>query len=182
MTPNRTLTLGARIALLAVMCASLGACAAVDAVGGIFGGGDDDRDPNAPDESRRVPVLTREQALTVTEGAAEVVDLPLAYVNDAWPQTGSTATHAMQHPEIGGFSRAWRRSIGQGDGRNGRIRAQPVVEGGRVFAVDARGLVSAYDAERGNQIWRRELRVENERDTFGLGGGVAVGSGSGSAS
>src|SRR5690606_31009255 len=57
------------------------------------------------------------------------------------------------------------------------IRAQPVVEGGRIFAMDARGVVSAYDAERGNQIWRRELRAGRERDRMGFGGGVAVGEG-----
>lgn len=177
MTPTRSVAFRARLALTLLACASLGACAAADAVGDVFDDDEPERAANAPEESRRIPVLTRDQVLAVDEAAAEMSDLPPAYVNEAWPQTGGTAAHAMQHPDAGGTNRAWSRSIGSGDSRNSRVTAQPVVDGGRIFTMDGDGVVAAFNAQSGNQIWRRELRVENERDNYGFGGGVAVGEG-----
>lgn len=168
---------GARVALLLSVCATLGACSTI---GDIF---DDDEaeeaeiEANAPARSQRIPILTAEQALSVDPEAAGPVTLPAPYVNPSWPQTGGAPTHAMQHPDGGTLQRVWRRSIGDGDGRNSRITAQPVIEGGRLFVMDGSGEISALDAATGERIWRRTLRVENDRDRLGFGGGLAVSEG-----
>ncbi len=178
MIAMRQMKQGARRALIltacGVLCVALSGCGATR---GLFGGGDRDREVSTASQSERIPVLAAEQVLSADENAAGPVNLPAPYVNVSWPQTGGAPTHAMQHPEAGALNRLWRRSIGAGDSRSGRITAQPVVEGGRVFAMDGRGRVGAFDADTGQQLWRRELRSESRRDTMGFGGGVAVAQG-----
>jgi outer membrane protein assembly factor BamB len=70
----------------------------------------------------------------------------------------------------------WRSSIGTGSSDDGFLSASPVVAGGRVYAVDARAVVSAYDAQTGRRLWRFDTEPEDARTT-GLGGGVAFSEG-----
>src|SRR5690606_24696652 len=172
---NSMVRSGARMALLSAACAGVAACSTI---GGIFGGDDDDNvDTNVAPRAERIPILTAEQVLSVDPETAGPVTLPAPYVNPSWPQTGGAPSHAMQHPQGGALARAWRRSIGKGDGRNSRIMAQPVIEGGRIYAMDGSGEIGALDAQTGHQIRRRTLRVANNRDRLGFGGGVAVAQG-----
>jgi outer membrane protein assembly factor BamB len=163
-------------ALLVAAAAMLSACAIGDAINDLVDDDEMNLAPGAAAREDRIPILAAEQALTVDEAAGPVT-VPPAYVNPSWPQTGGAPTHAMQHPDGGALARAWRRSIGKGDSRDSRITAQPVVEGGRIFAMDGAGAISALDVQDGSQVWRRTLRVENDRDSYGFGGGLAVGEG-----
>jgi outer membrane protein assembly factor BamB len=174
MSLNSVIRTGARMALLSAVCAGLASCAAV---GDIFSGDDDDIDVNAPPRAERIPILTSEQVLGVDPETAGPVVLPAPYVNPSWPQTGGDPGHAMQHPQGGSLARIWRRGVGQGDGRNSRITAQPVVENGRIYVMDGDGEIFALEAQTGRQIWRRVLRSDNDRDRLGFGGGVAVAQG-----
>ena len=51
------------------------------------------------------------------------------------------------------LARAWKTSIGEGASRYTRVLSQPVVAGGRVFAMDGAIQVSALDAATGGRIW-----------------------------
>ena len=77
----------------------------------------------------------------------------------------------------------WRSAIrrrSSGRPMSARARASsrilttpPVVAEGKVFAKDAQGTVSAFNADTGQLIWRVTLKPEKARDDDEFGGGLA---------
>lgn len=104
----------------------------------------------------RKPVLLIEDALRADPRLAELkVVLPPPVRNADWPQSGGTATHAMQHLAAADtIERAWRAGVGSGSGGGTVLIASPIVAGGQVLAVDAAGELSARDAATGAAAWR----------------------------
>ncbi len=131
----------------------------------------------APLPGERLPVLTFESRLEPDPRIADLqVRLPRPTVNAAWPQAGGDASHAMHHLAAdGGLGRLWRADIGDGSSDDAMLLAQPVVDGGRIYAMDVEARVSAYDAETGEAVWR--IRLEGDDDDGTLGGGIAVAGG-----
>ena len=123
----------------------------------------------------RVSVLSLDRSVSPDPAlAAAEVRLPRPVKNSDWPEAGGQANHAMQHLALdGNLSRLWSKTIGEGASRYGRVLAQPVVEGDRVFAMDARDVVTALDAKSGHVQWQDDLKPGAELDhTFG--GGLAL--------
>jgi len=128
--------------------------------------------PPLPGE--RISVLALERQIEPDPRIADLeVRLPRPWANPEWPQSGGYANHVMHHLELAGdLKQVWRTSIGASGGAAKRITGSPVVADGRVFAMDAEGEVSAYDAARGSRLWRRDL-TPNSEDSGAIGGGVA---------
>lgn len=105
------------------------------------------------------------------------VRLPAPQVNAAWVQRiGSPGTRPA-HPALAAApQQIWSASIGQGDGGRSRITADPVVADGRVFAMDAHGLVSAHGTG-GQPLWTHDLVPMNDAAKDAGGGGLAYGDG-----
>jgi outer membrane protein assembly factor BamB len=79
----------------------------------------------------------------------------------------------MNHPALPEkLARAWDTSIGEGSSRYTRVMSQPVIAGGRIFAMDGGAQVSALDAASGKRIWQVDLKPEELRGN-GFGGGPA---------
>jgi outer membrane protein assembly factor BamB len=73
---------------------------------------------------------------------------------------------------------AWRQSIGQGSNKAIHVMAPPVAAAGRVYTMDGEAGVEARDERTGAQVWRVNLRPDdNRRDREGFGGGVAFADG-----
>lgn len=129
-------------------------------------------DPPLPGE--RIPVLESDTALKPDPRLKDIdVALPKPRVNPEWPQAGGYPNHAMYHLALSANpSRAWSVNIGSGSSKSRRLIVQPVIGGGRIFAMDARSRVSAYDAASGSRQWQRSVlpRRDDEGD---LGGGLA---------
>ncbi len=122
----------------------------------------------------RLPVLPPRPGLDVGKGPPRKVVLPQPASNADWPQAGGVASHDMEHPALrDGVERAWSVNTGTGGGYRRKLTAQPVVAGGRVFAMDSDAVVSAYDAAGGRQLWEMETAAEDSRST-NVGGGIAV--------
>jgi len=139
--------------------------------------------PFAPEKEEPLPgerlsVLKIDQGLRPDPRITDLaVELPRPQVNADWPQPGGYPDHAMHHLELGDVpKKAWDTSIGSGSSSSRRLMAQPIVAEGKVFAMDARGRVSAIDAERGQRLWRVET-VPDEEDEGELGGGIAYSEG-----
>jgi outer membrane protein assembly factor BamB len=80
----------------------------------------------------------------------------------------------MNHPALPEkLARAWETSIGDGSARYTRVMSQPVIAGGRVFAMDGGVQVSALDAASGKSIWRVDLKPEGLLGNA-FGGGPAL--------
>ena len=152
-----------RIVACALAASLLGAC------GGYFGKSDE---PALP--GKRISVLLHERVLVPDpKASADSILLPPPSVNPDWPQAGGYANHAMHHIEIGDVLRPlWRADIGAGADDAERFIAQPIVAGGRVFAMDVDSAVSAFDAASGEALWRAELTPGDEDDGH-MGGGLA---------
>ena len=106
--------------------------------------------------------------------AARSVTAPPAVDQPEWPQSGGSPAHEGGHLAMpGGYGRAWTASIGESSGYRRRITAQPVVAGGRVFTMDADGVVAAFEAASGRGLWRTATEPNDGRST-NVGGGVAV--------
>lgn len=104
-------------------------------------------------------------------------DLPEMVANASWPQAGYDVTHVMPnaavpvHPQI-----LWTADAGEGSSGDFKLLARPIISGGRVFTMDAQGLVSAFDTRSGDLIWEFDTTPEN-RDENAIGGGLATANG-----
>lgn len=162
---HRLVRLGAAI----ILTATLSACGATD-----FFGEDDE----VPLPGNRIPILLSEDGLTADEGVAGIpVILPPPYVNADWPQPGGEADKSNGHLEVADNLREiWSRSIGsRGDDEQGLV-SQPVISGGRLFALDSDATLTALDAASGSRLWSRDLRPEDEEDAI-FPGGITTGDG-----
>ncbi|MBK1667796.1 hypothetical protein CKO28_07080 [Rhodovibrio sodomensis] len=127
-------------------------------------------------EGERIDVLGPERQLSAAESIqGREIELPPPYINAAWPQPGGNPPHAMFHLKLGDDpSQVWSVDVGEASGDRQQIMSQPVVAGGRVYAMDAAATVSAYTADNGQRIWRRQL-IEDTEGIFGGGPGYADG-------
>ena len=139
---------------------------------GIFG---DRSGPTTPTVGERKSILAREGAVEADPALAAVpVTVPAPYTNPDWPQPGGNTAHAMIHVTLGDApAQAWSVSIGSGTSARARLAAEPVVAGGRVYAIDTRATVRAFDAATGGQVWSRQVRGENSPSETLFGGGVS---------
>jgi outer membrane protein assembly factor BamB len=129
--------------------------------------------PPLPGE--RISVMRLEQDLEPDPRISDVaVRLPPPWRNADWPQAGGLATHAMHHLKVeGDLATVWRASAGDGSGGGARVMAPPVVADGRLFALDARGQISAFEFANGRRLWSYNLTPPKE-ERGALGGGLAV--------
>jgi len=129
-------------------------------------------DKKTPLPGERIPVLGIGGGVEPDPKLANApVTLPPPAVNPDWPEPGGNPSHVMNHPALPEkLTRAWDTSIGDGSSRYTKVMSQPVIAGGRVFAMDGGVQVSAVDAASGKRIWQVDLKPEEERgNAFGGG-------------
>ncbi len=156
----------ARLALLAGLIVSLGAC-------GIIGGGKDKR-PKTPVFGNRISILSIESGAEADPTLSAVpVILPDPVVNSEWSQPGGNAGKLVGHVALAAApSEIWSTSIA-GSTNRARLAAAPVVADGKLYVIDADARVIAFDAKNGARLWQTQLPSEgNGRSLFG--GGVSV--------
>ncbi len=120
-----------------------------------------------------------QSALSASEptGAPPPVSLPATRANTEWTQGIASPLTRTAHPAFGAAPRlAWSVGIGAGDGRRGRITADPVVGGGRIYTMDSQATVTAVSTG-GKVIWSRDLTPPNDSGTDASGGGLAYADG-----
>ena len=129
--------------------------------------------PPLPGE--RVSILLLQNELVPDPLVQDVqIRLPPPRSNEAWPQSGGSASHAMQHVALGnGPQIAWRRKVGTGSEGYRRLLTSPVATGERVFTLDALATVAALDAATGSVLWRVALHPPDE-EHGAFGGGLAL--------
>lgn len=161
---------GMRCAVLGLAAVVLAGCGVTD----MFDGGA--QEEKLPGE--RISVLNLQNKLEPSDAIADRrIRLPQPYVNDSWSQPGGGPTHAMYHLALPAeLNHAWEANVGEESGDRAQILAQPVVADGRVFTLDARSTVSAFDAADGTLLWRSDLAPEEDDEGF-FGGGLAFADG-----
>ncbi len=94
--------------------------------------------------------------------------------NASWTHSIGTSKYRVSHPALRGAPvLAWSAAIGAGDSRKQRITADPVVDAGRVFTLDAGAQVVATSTS-GATLWTRDLTPPSDKQGESTGGGLAV--------
>ncbi|HLK23433.1 MAG TPA: PQQ-binding-like beta-propeller repeat protein [Caulobacteraceae bacterium] len=95
-----------------------------------------------------------------------------------WPLPGGTPTQSVERPSAGAnFTVVWRRRFGRATNRDYHVTAPPVAANGRIYVMDAEAEVSAYSADGGGEIWRRNLAEKSRSQREAFGGGLAYADG-----
>ncbi|GAM04871.1 outer membrane protein assembly factor BamB family protein [Novosphingobium sp. MBES04] len=144
----------------------------------LFGGGGDGG-PKTPTVGERIPILSRiESGAEVDPSMAGVsVILPPEQVNATWAQGGGSASKSYGHLALSSKpSEVWSASIA-GSTQRARLAASPVVGDGRLYVIDTRGVVHAFNVETGSEVWTKSFKVSGEDEKSIFGGGVSFDSG-----
>ncbi len=129
--------------------------------------------PKPPVPGRKIPVLPPHNPLRVAAGAPPVT-LPAPQTRTGWGQAGATAAHDAGVSALPARLRmAWHDDIGAGATYRRTLHAAPVIAGGRVFTVDANGVVEARAIADGHRLWRHSMRPRHD-NSFAYGGGLAA--------
>ena len=161
----------ARLNRRAVLLGSLGALSLPLAGCGIF---EDDKKPVLA--GRREDVLSVGAGLTVDETDTTPIALPEAVVDTDWQQPGRVPNHESVNARIDGTRRIWSTRLGTGAGNRGVLAAEPVVADGRAYAMDANGVVGAFDLSSGARLWRTDTKPKKSRSS-NVGGGLTYADG-----
>ncbi|QVM84251.1 PQQ-like beta-propeller repeat protein [Novosphingobium decolorationis] len=140
----------------------------------LFGGGGDGG-PKTPTVGERIPILSRiESGAEVDPSMAGVsVILPPEQVNATWAQGGGSASKSYGHLALSSNpSEVWSASIA-GSTQRARLAASPVVGNGRLYVIDTRGVVHAFNVETGSEVWTKSFKVSGEDEKSIFGGGVS---------
>lgn len=126
-------------------------------------------------EGKRIAVLSDVAELKPDASIAELaVTVPEAQANAAWEQQGGSPAGITGNLTLSGLKHDDSASVGDGNGWDEYSNMSPVVSGGLVFAMDAKGFVSAHDAMHiSNTRWMSKSLVEEDEPDV-MGGGLAV--------
>jgi outer membrane protein assembly factor BamB len=157
--PRRVLAVSA----VAALALALGAC-----------GGHKTKVKSTPTLGNRVPVLSRiENGAKVDDSMAGVaVVLPPPEVNTDWAQGGGSASKSYgnlalsDHPQ-----KLWMAQI-SGSSPLRRLAAAPVIGGGRVYVMDTLGVLRAFDANNGHELWKQSFDIPADTSSV-FGGGAS---------
>ena len=137
--------------------------------------------PEAPPlPGERVSILELQKQLQpdCEKRAIENFSAPDIWSNEYWPQAGGYPNHSMQNLNFTSDApqRVWSADIGEGSASL-PLTAQPVVVGGKVFALDTRSQLSAYNMKNGDRLWSVNVRKVTEDDDPVITGGIAFSGG-----
>lgn len=165
-----TQTQFSRALLASVLAIALTGCSSLGGVGDRLSnlnpfsksGEPDASQGDIPEESERITILSLSDSLEVGSnlGPADVI-IPEAYNNTDWAQPGGNPSHVMGVTAAGqNLTRLWKKDIGKGSSKKGRIVATPVIANGVIYTLDADNTVRATRSSDGSKIWDYEITVE----------------------
>ena len=93
-------------------------------------------------------------------------------MNADWTQTMGNARHLMRNVAANEYTKEiWSADFGEGFSKRNVLLAAPIIYGGKVYAQDARGTVSAFDLKTGKGVFETKLKPSNKHDSSsGLNG------------
>ncbi len=129
-----------------------------------------------PIPGKRIPITSDATTAGIDLAPA---DRPMAIAaftgNESWMQPGGTANNSPGHLALGAAVKIiWTADAGSGSSKYGKLSASPIAFGGRVYALDAAGLVTAFSVSGGSQAWRVSVKPDDEKIAEkGYGGGLS---------
>jgi outer membrane protein assembly factor BamB len=129
-----------------------------------------------PLAGKRIPILAEGNKVGGELASADrPISLPAIVANDSWSQPGGSPSNSPGHLSLGAAPRViWSSSAGTGSSKYGKLSASPIVYDGKIFTLDAAGVVTAF-APSGSVAWRVSIAPEGEKNPQkGYGGGIAA--------
>lgn len=162
-----------RQALLVLLAAVLTLSACDVTVPAWMGG---PRPPQKRAPGERVSVIVTQEALKPDEAAEPYpVEIPDQVGNDTWLSRNLAMSTA--HIGLTGITQEQSASIGDGNDFTRNTAPAPIVANGRVFVMDAAGVISAHDEKDISDVfWTNESGLVEDVDDV-LGGGLAMNDG-----
>ncbi|MBQ9035651.1 MAG: PQQ-binding-like beta-propeller repeat protein [Alphaproteobacteria bacterium] len=129
-------------------------------------------------QGQRISVLDQETAIKaeVADGASQI-QIPAVTTNSAWKQTDVNAQHVIPNIQAGArFMRIWKSDFGKGSSKHEFLISQPLINGDKVYTLDAEGSMRAFSLRNGETIWKTllESKEKNVDDTAIKGVGMAM--------
>jgi outer membrane protein assembly factor BamB len=154
---------------LALLCL-LGGCSLLDDLPDWMGGSDH----KTPLPGVRIDVLSEGTHAKVDPSLKDVpVIVPTVTANATWPQEGGGPAGMTGNLAVSGFTHHDSERVGKGYGWDEPLYPSPIVANGTVYAMDAKGYISAHDAANIEKVrWTNKSLVEKHRPSL-LGGGLA---------
>jgi outer membrane protein assembly factor BamB len=178
----------ATVALLATVAFTGSGCGITDQMGRWF---------SSPHKSKirgeRISIMATDESMRPDPTLSDTrVELPPPYKNADWPQPGGYAANVMHHLMASGpLRQIWEADAGTGSRTASRLTASPVVAAGKVYVLDAKARIFAFNADNGEEAWHVSVAPHGEQtlthmltlgvfgsdtrvdSTEGAGGGVA---------
>lgn len=111
------------------------------------------------------------------ENQSRPIRLPGETANANWTQRQGTAGARPGHPALSASPQlVWSAPIGAGDSRRARLTTDPVIQGNRIYTLDAHARVQATSTE-GAPLWSTDITPDNSPRATASGGALAVGGG-----
>jgi outer membrane protein assembly factor BamB len=124
----------------------------------------------------RIAVITDPNASDAApSGPPKPITLPPPHANESWSEPGGAPSNNLGHLALNEqVQKIWSADAGTGSSWRGRLSAEPLVAGGKVYTLDAGGTVSAFSADSGARVWSASITPDNESRKEGFGGGIAL--------
>lgn len=127
-------------------------------------------------QGERLSILN-EYSNTITSQVKNINNLPQAYINTSWPQGGINSQHIIGNISADtSLKEVWSQNFGKGINKRDIILSAPVIQNNRIFVMDAKGKVSAFNFENGTLLWENMLTSKSGsfKDTKSRSSGLAV--------
>ncbi len=153
------------VAVAAAVLLLLGGCSMTDTISGWF---------SSPTKSKlkgeRISIMSSDESVKLDSTLKDApVILPKPYRNTDWPEAGGYADNAMYHLEASGpLQQVWDQDAGEGSDSDSRLTAPPIVAGGKIYVLDARTRVFAFDANSGEPAWDASVAPPGHQDLFNM--------------
>lgn len=132
-----------------------------------------DRTPIPGKRTDFLQTLTPQSVDANASGKAVIIDP--AVPNEAWPQAGGCASHAMPNVQLGdNLKQIYRVSVGAGSYDERRQMSNVVVNNQYAYVLDTQGQVYAVNKDTGEQTWSATALVDDDYSEEMLGGGICV--------
>lgn len=128
-------------------------------------------------QGERISVLDDVSAEFISSGQKKVLSLPAPVPNFSWAQAGINPQHITGNLKAGfDLKEQWSGTFGTGIGKRDVMLAAPVVSENRVFVMDSKGKVSAFDLKNGRRLWENVLQanIGGFKETKSRASGLAV--------
>ena len=128
-----------------------------------------------PENSKRIAIMLNKDDVDIDASLSDIdVVLPSADTLGYWRQVGASASHSLEHitSALDENNTASAR-VGKGKGWSGQFIPAPIASATHIFAIDAKGAISAHSKEKiSNVAWTNLSLAHKERGL--AGGGLAL--------